>query len=103
MEFKIIIFYRKSALQTAAEEGNIEIVKILLSKNEIDINDKSINTFICLITFKFQFFYQISYFKYFHRISFTISLLHYGVINFMKLKQLLFFIKFHHYMFLKLE
>ena len=46
MEFKILVFHRKSALQTAAEEGNIEIVQILLSKNEIDINDKSINTFI---------------------------------------------------------
>lgn len=38
-------FNKKTALQIAAEEGNTDIVNLLLSRKEIDINNKSVFIF----------------------------------------------------------
>ena len=38
MKFKIFFFNEKAALHIAVEKGNIELIKILLSNPNIDIN-----------------------------------------------------------------
>ena len=62
LEFSIIIFY--TALCIAADKKNIEIVKLLLSFDNIDVNIQNILIILCLINFdlKFQLYYRLHYF-----------------------------------------
>ena len=62
MAFTIISFYEvlirfyKTALYLAIEKENIEIVKLLLTNNKLDINQRNILNIFFFIKFKILFF-----------------------------------------------
>lgn len=51
MKFKFLLFY-KAALHIAVENENVEILKLLLEKQNLKVNQKAVlNYFIFLIPF----------------------------------------------------
>lgn len=70
-EIQIIIFLNKTALYITVEKGYIELVKLLLSRKEIDVNSKTIFNillikfhilFNCIFIIKFFITFQIIFF-----------------------------------------
>lgn len=49
----------KNILHYACESGNLELVKYLVSLNELDINDKTVFTHIFFNTILYFLFYRI--------------------------------------------
>ena len=66
---KLNIYIDKTALYLAIEKGNIEIIKLLLKNNELDINCININIAIFSYNYKSNILIK-SKFKYFDKIHF---------------------------------
>lgn len=58
MKFLFYIYFNKTVLNIAVEEGNFEIVKFLLSVPEIDVNVKSILIFFFIKFLKNKFLWH---------------------------------------------
>lgn len=55
MKFQIFFWLNKTALIVATEKGNAEIVQLLLSRPELDVNHISVFKKFFFIEFKFFF------------------------------------------------
>lgn len=68
-----ILFIYKTALHVAIERGNPEIVKLILSQPEIDVNTKCIykfNLFYVIFIWLFQLYFEIFFLTKFCIISY---------------------------------
>ena len=71
---KFFICFQKIALNVAVENQNIEIVRLLLSKSNVDVNLKDI-FLICIIKLKSKVLNVISTFLFLYHLNLSASMI----------------------------
>lgn len=73
-QMKFFICFQKIALNVAVENQNIEIVRLLLSKSNVDVNLKDI-FLICIIKLKSKVLNVISTFLFLYHLNLSASMI----------------------------
>ena len=71
---KFFICFQKIALNVAVENQNVEIVRLLLSKSNVDVNLKDI-FLICIIKLKSKVLNVISTFLFLYHLNLSASMI----------------------------